>query len=90
MSKLVQLKHVTDEALERSPHPPEAMGVWGRSTQPLGDFCNFWEKNDYFNAIWITFHVFRAIRNNKIFEISKPVEQMTPFTSIQVQNTFKI
>ena len=38
VSKLVQLKHVTDGAWERSPHPPEAMAVWGRSTQPLGDF----------------------------------------------------
>ena len=24
--------------------PPVAMGVWGQSPQPLGDFCKFLEK----------------------------------------------
>ena len=28
----------------RSLQPPVAMGVWGQSPQPLGDFCKFLEK----------------------------------------------
>ena len=45
MSKLVQLKHVTE-------------GAWGRSTQLL---VNFLEKNGYFNAIRITFRTFSEL-----------------------------
>ena len=58
MSKLVQLKRVTDEAIwEWSHQPPEAMGVssLGRSIQPLGDFSQVFGKNGYFNDIWIAF-----------------------------------
>ena len=39
-----------------SSQPPEDMEVWGQS-QRLGDFL-FFEKNSYFNAIWITFRSF--------------------------------
>ena len=43
---------------------PVAMGVWGQSPQPLGDFCKFLEKK----AILIPFdhilHEFRAIGKN--------------------------
>ena len=35
-------------------------------------------------------HVFRGIWKNKLFEIWQPIEQILPFTSGQVQNTFKI
>ena len=35
-------------------------------------------------------HVFRAIRKNKLFEIWKPIKQIPPFTSGQVQNMYKI
>ena len=35
-------------------------------------------------------HVFRAIWNNKIFEIRKPIEKIPHFTWGQVQNTLKI
>ena len=43
-SKLVQLKHITDRAWGLNPQPPEAMEVWGQSTQPLGDFLLVFEK----------------------------------------------
>ena len=58
MSKLVQLKHVTDGAWGWSHQPPEVMEVWGRSNQLLAIFCKFLEQNGYFNAIWITFRTF--------------------------------
>ena len=45
LSKLMQLKHVTE-------------GVWGQSPQPLGDFRDFAGKNNNFNAISITFCTF--------------------------------
>ena len=44
MSKLVQLKRVTDGAWGRSHHPLEAMGVWGPSTQPVGGFLKVFGK----------------------------------------------
>ena len=40
----MKLKRVTDGVWEQSHQPAEAMEVWGRSTQPLGDFCKFLEK----------------------------------------------
>ena len=55
VSKLVQLKRVTNGAWGRSHKPPEAMGVCGRNTQPLGNFLKVFGKNGYLNAIWITF-----------------------------------
>ena len=60
MSKLLQLKRVTDGAWGWSPQPPEAMGVWGEAPSRWAIFCNFLEKNGYFNAIWITFRTFQS------------------------------
>ena len=45
LNKLMQLKRITE-------------GVWGQSPQPLGDFCDFAEKNSDFIAILITFCTF--------------------------------
>ena len=45
MSKLVQLKHVTG-------------GHGGGAPSRWTIFCNFFGKNGYFNAIWITFRTF--------------------------------
>ena len=35
--------------------------TWGRCLQPLGNFCNFFEKNSHFNAI---LYVFKASRKS--------------------------
>ena len=57
MSKLVQLKHVTDGAWGVEPPPARGFGSLGGSTQPLSDFLCFWKKNGPF-GIWITFRTF--------------------------------
>ena len=86
MSKLVQLKHVTEGAWEQSPQLPQAMGVYRRSTQPLG---NFLEKNDYFNAILITFCTFsEPFERTKFLMFESQLKKSLP--SGQVQNMFKI
>ena len=37
---------------ERSPQTPVAMGVWGQSPQPLGDFCKLWKKMFVLEKNW--------------------------------------
>ena len=80
MSKLVQLKRVTDGARGWSHQPLEAMELLGRSTETHGQFFVFLQKMAILMPFW----------SNKSFEILKPIEQIPPFTSGQVQNTFKI
>ena len=45
-----------------NPPPPgyatDQTKVCGRSPQSLGNFCDFLEKNNHFNAIWIKFRTF--------------------------------
>ena len=38
VSKLVQLKRITDGAWGLRPQAPKTMKIWGRSPPPLGDF----------------------------------------------------
>ena len=40
------------------------MGVWGQSTQPLGDFCKFLEKKAILIPLDHISHVFTAIWKN--------------------------
>ena len=88
MSKLVQLKRVTNGAWGRSRRRPLESG--GKAPSRRAIFCNFLGKNGYFNAIWITFRTFSEPFEKNFFEIWEPIEQIPPFTSSQVQNTFKI
>ena len=48
----------------RSPQPPVAMGVWGQSPQPLGDFCKFLKKKAILIPLDHISHVFTAIWKN--------------------------
>ena len=43
------------------PQPPVAMGVWGQSPQPLGDFCKFLEKKAILMPLDHISHVFTAV-----------------------------
>ena len=83
MSKLVQLKRVTDWAWGRSHHPPEAMGVWGEAHSWWAVFCKFLGKNGSFNVIWITFCTFSEPFES---QLNKSLSSLTG----QVQDTFKI
>ena len=87
MSKLVQLEHVTDGAWERSPHPPEAMGVWGLRPQLLG---NFLEKDDYFNAIWITFCMFsEPFERTKFLRFESQLNKSLPLLQVTSKTRLK-
>ena len=60
LSKLVYSNVSQTGVWRRSPQPPVAMGVWGRSHQPLGDFfVRFWKKS-YFNPIGTHFARFHS------------------------------
>ena len=51
----------------------------------------FLEKNGYFNAIRITFRTFsEPLERIKFLMFESQLKKITPFTSGQVQNTFKI
>ena len=90
VSKLVQLKHVTTGAWRRSHQPPEAMGVWGRSTRALGDFCKFLEKMAILMPFGSHFSRFQSHLKEQHFWDLRANWTIPPFTSSQVQNTFKI
>ena len=52
LSKLVQLKRITDGGLKAK--PPAAGGYWGPRAKPPAAsrfFCSFFGKKSYFNAI---------------------------------------
>ena len=103
MSKLVQLKRVTNgawgwnhqppEAMGvwgRSHQPPEAMEVWGRSTQPLGNFLEFFEENGYFNAIWITFRTFsEPFERTKFLRIESQLNKSLPLLQVRSKTRLK-
>ena len=62
-------KGITNGGRGAEPQLPVAMGVWGRSPQPLGNFCKFWGKKDILIPLYHILHVVRAIWNNQIFNI---------------------
>ena len=71
MSKLVQLKHVTE-------------GAWGIRPQLLGDFCNFLEKNGYFNAIRITFRTFsEPFEKTKFLMLESQLKKSLPLLQLK-------
>ena len=59
LRKVVYHKRCTEGGL--GVEPPEALGVWGRSPQPLGDFLCFLEKTAILMPLNYISHVFRAI-----------------------------
>ena len=62
LKKLVQLERITDGGLRAYSQSPEAMGVWGRSPQPLGDFLyNFLKKKAILLPLDHISNVFRTI-----------------------------
>ena len=73
--------------------PPAARGYGSLAAKhPAAGrlFLSFREKMLFKCHLDLILRVFRAIWKNKIFEIWEPIEQIPPFTSGQVQNTFKI
>ena len=74
MSKLVQLKHVTE-------------GEWGQSPQPLDDFL---EKNGYFNAIWITFRTFsEPFEKTKFLMFENQLKKSLPLFQVKSKTRLK-
>ena len=51
LSKLVYSNVSQTRVWGWSPQPPVAMGVWGQSPRPLGNFCKILEKKNYLNPI---------------------------------------
>ena len=68
VSKLVQLKHVTE-------------GAWRRNPQPLG---NFLEENGYFNAIRITFRTFsEPFERTKFLMFKSQLKKSLPLLQVK-------
>ena len=90
MSKLVQLKHVTDGAWDWSPHPPEAMGVWGEAPSRWAIFYNFGEKTLYFKAIWITFCTFlEPFERTKFLRFESQLNKSPPLLQVKSKTRLK-
>ena len=90
MSKLVQLKRVTNGAGGGATSRRRLWESGSKTPRRWAIFCKFLEKMDILVPFGSHFSIFRAIWKNKIFEIWKPIEQIPPFSSGQVQKTFKI
>ena len=58
VSKLMQLKHITEGAWGQSPQPRTTRVSKGEAPRCWAIFSNFLEKDSYFNAIWITVCIF--------------------------------
>ena len=83
----MQLKRGTDWAWRRSHRAPEAMRVWGQSTQPLGKFL---EKNGYFNAIWITFCTFsEPFDRKKFLRFESQLNKSRPLLQVKSKTRLK-
>ena len=74
---------------------PLAVGVWGQSSQPLGDFCKFLGKKSDFNPIGSYFA--RVQSHLKELDFLSFESQSKKFNgsillllAIKVQNTFEI
>ena len=63
-SKLVYSNVSQTGVWGRSPHPSVAMGVWGQSLKPLGEFCKFFENKTILIPLDHISHVFKAILKN--------------------------
>ena len=89
MSKFVLLKRVTGGAWSWSYQPPKAIGVWGQSTQPLGDFL-FFGKNGYFNAILITFRTFsEPFKRTKFLRFEGQLNKSLPLLQVMSKTRLK-
>ena len=66
LSKLVLLKRFTNGALKAEPHtkPPEAKGVWRRSSHRWAIYCIFLKKKSILMPLNHILHVFWAIWKN--------------------------
>ena len=90
MSKLVQLKRVTNGAWERSHQQLEAMGVWGEAPSRRAIFCMFLEKNGYFNAIWITFRTFsEPFERTKFLRFESQLNKFLPLLQVKSKTRLK-
>ena len=58
MSTLVKPKRSIDGSLGAELLSVGGHKAWGRSSQSLGNLCDFSGKNSHFNSIWITFREF--------------------------------
>ena len=78
VSKLVQLKHVTE-------------GAWGRSPQAAGGFfVIFLEKNGYFNAIRITFCTFsEPFETTKFLMFESQLNKSLPLLHVKSKTRLK-
>ena len=66
------------------------MAVWGRSTQPLGDFCKFLEKNGYFNAVWIKFRTFsKSFERTKFLRFGSQLNKSVPLLQVKSKTRLK-
>ena len=90
MNKLVQLKRVTDGAWGGAISRRKLCESEGEAPAAGRFFVRFGEKMAILMHLDHISHVSRSIWKNKIFEIWKPIEQISPFTSGQVQSTIKI
>ena len=92
MSKLVQLKRVTDGAWGGG--ATNRQRLWesgGEAHSWWAIFCKFLDKNYYFNAIWITFCTFsEPFERTKFLRFESQLNESVFLLTGQVQNTFKI
>ena len=61
LSKLEELKRITDESLRAEPLAAGSYGVWGQNPKPLGDFR---KKKTFLMPLDHISHMFRAISKN--------------------------
>ena len=90
VSKLLQLKHITDGGLRAEPQAAGGYGGYGGFAPiRLAIFCVFWKKISILLPFGLHFARFQSASKEQIFQIWESIEKISPFTLDQDQNSLK-
>ena len=90
MSKLVQLKRVTDGPGGGATSRRRLWESEGKAPSRWAIFCKFLEKNGYFDAIWITFRTFsEPFERTKFLRLESQLNKFLPLLHVKSKTRLK-
>ena len=91
MSKLLQLKRVTNGAFGAKPPAAGGYGsLWAKHPAAGRFFCKLLEKNGYLNAIWITFRKFlEPFKTTKFLRFESQLNKSLPLLQVKSKTHLK-
>ena len=89
VSKLVQLKRISDKAWAKAPSHQTLWGCGGEAPA-AGRFFKIFRKNSYFNSIWITFRTFlEPFENTKFLRLKSQLKKFFPLLQVKSKTRLK-